>query len=955
MLKILTKNNRMKLFTALTILLFNIVFVKAQVSCTPVFPGPDDDVTITFNANEGSRGLATETGDIYAHTGLITDKSTSASDWKYVKFPWTTNDASVKLTPQGNGIYTLKIPKIRQFYGVPSTDKILKLAFVFRNSNGSKEGKTANGGDIFYDLVTNSDVMLVRLTTPTESLLIVAKDQLINVKASASLVGTLTLMDNGTVVKTLENAKELAADITASGTGAHTVKFKAVSGDKADSVQFTYFIQGQVPVANPPSGVLLGANLNTSEDSLTLLFQAPNKQNVFVIGSFNDYQINDKYLMNRSEDGKTWWLKIGGLQKGQTYTYQYLVDGKITVADPLSTLILDQANDGNIPTTSYPNRPAYPSGKTTGHVSVIQTGKMPYVWKVNNFQRPAKSDLVIYELLIRDFSAARNYQTLIDTLPYLKRLNINAIELMPINEYENNESWGYNPSYHMALDKYYGSADKFKEFVDKCHENGIAVILDVVFNHAFGQSPLSRLYFDGSAPAENNPWLNRTAKHDFNVGYDMNHESEYTKAYVERCLKYWLIEFKVDGYRFDLSKGFTQNNTLGNSNAMAQYDQSRINILKNYHNVVQQTAPGAYSIMEHFAQNSEETALAEAGMMLWGNMNYNYNESTMGWEPPKNDLGGVSSHSRGWITAATADKLIGYMESHDEERLMVKNILYGNSSGNYNVKSLATALKRMELASSFFYTVPGPKMLWQFGELGYDVSIDEPGTANCRVCNKPVRWNYLTDPNRKRLYDVTRNLIYLKTQYPAFRTLSYDHTELNTGYLKAFHINDASMNATILGNFNVVAGDISPKFQSTGKWYEYMTGDSINVADVNTNIRLLPGEYRIYTNKKLPIPPAGFIRFTTSTDEFAALVNDFQVYPNPSVDGRIFIGYQLKKGGEVAIEVMNSLGQIIFVNSRQKRGSGSYQETLNMDLKAGIYFIKLKVGEAFDIKKVVMN
>ena len=128
---------------------------QAQITCTPVFPGPDDNVTITFNAKEGNMGLATETGDVYAHTGIITDKSTSISDWKFVKFPWTTNDPSVKMSPQGNGIYTLSIANIRTFYGVPATDKILKLAFVFRNSNGSKEGKTAAGGDIFYDIYSS--------------------------------------------------------------------------------------------------------------------------------------------------------------------------------------------------------------------------------------------------------------------------------------------------------------------------------------------------------------------------------------------------------------------------------------------------------------------------------------------------------------------------------------------------------------------------------------------------------------------------------------------------------------------------------------------------------------------------------------------------------------------------------------------------------------------------------
>ena len=75
-------------------------------------------------------------------------------------------------------------------------------------------------------------------------------------------------------------------------------------------------------------------------------------------------------------------------------------------------------------------------------------------------------DLIIYEVLVRDFVAKHNYQTIIDTLNYLDKLGINAIELMPPGEFENNESWGYNPSFHMALDKYYGTPEKFKELID---------------------------------------------------------------------------------------------------------------------------------------------------------------------------------------------------------------------------------------------------------------------------------------------------------------------------------------------------------------------------------------------------------------------------------------------------------------------------------------------------------
>ncbi len=123
-------------------------------------------------------------------------------------------------------------------------------------------------------------------------------------------------------------------------------------------------------------------------------------------------------------------------------------------------------------------------------------------------------------------------------------------------------SLGYNPMFYFAPDKYYGTADKLKEFIDECHQRGIAVILDQVFNHSFGQNPQVRMYSENGAagpPTAENPWFNVQAQHPFNVGYDYNHDSPHTQEFVESKSPFWIEEYKFDGFRFDLSKGFTQN------------------------------------------------------------------------------------------------------------------------------------------------------------------------------------------------------------------------------------------------------------------------------------------------------------------------------------------------------------------------------------------------------------
>jgi hypothetical protein len=247
----------------------------------------------------------------------------------------------------------------------------------------------------------------------------------------------------------------------------------------------------------------------------------------------------------------------------------------------------------------------------------------------------------------------------------------------------------------------------------------------------------------------------------------MNHESLDTRYFTSRVVEHWLQEYKIDGFRFDLSKGFTQVNTCdGNGNncnvgAWGNYDASRVAIWKRYYDSLQLKSNGSYVILEHFADNNEEKELADYGMLFWGNLNHQYSEASMGYLANSNFQSGIHS-VRGW----TKPHLITYMESHDEERLTYKNINFGNSSGSYNIKDTATALKRMELVGTFLFTIPGPKMIWQFGELGYDYPINycPNGTVNnnCRTDPKPIRWDYQAQQRRKNVYDVWSKIINLR-------------------------------------------------------------------------------------------------------------------------------------------------------------------------------------------------
>ena len=319
-----------------------------------------------------------------------------------------------------------------------------------------------------------------------------------------------------------------------------------------------FVVRPAVVTAALPAGAKDGITYLNGGTSVILNLTAPNKQFVYAIGEFNNWQTPTSSYMNKTPDGNRWWVQINGLTPGREYAYQYLVDGTLRVADPYCEKILDPNDDRFIPAVTYPNLKPYPTGQTTGIVSVLQTNQTPYVWTATSFQRPARTKMVAYELLLRDFIARHDYQTLRDTLNYLSRLGVNAISLMPINEFDGNDNWGYSPDFYFAPDKYYGTKLALKQFIDECHRRGIAVILDMVLNHSTGQSPMVQLYQDASGnPAANNPWFNQTATHPYNVYNDLNHESTFTRYFSKQVMSFWLQEYHIDGYRFDLAGGFT--------------------------------------------------------------------------------------------------------------------------------------------------------------------------------------------------------------------------------------------------------------------------------------------------------------------------------------------------------------------------------------------------------------
>ena len=938
----------MKIFRLFGSLLLTLAALAGQGQVVTTQPSPFRDtapVTLIFDATKGDAGLKDFTGDVFIYTGVVTESTTGVT-WTHVKSPdFSVGDPSSKMTRSATNpnLYTITFTP-RTFYpSVLTTEKIYRLAMLFKNADGSKSGR--GPGDIYVDVA--QDAFNLRFTNPTGTPpFFFLQNTPTAVTITTSAAATLSLSLNGAPIAQQAGTTTLTAQVTLTQSGANVLRATATDGITTVTSDIT--VQSRPPVVTAP------LPMGTKKDGITYLnggtsvvlsLSAPGKQFVHVLGDFNNWQPTAAGFMSQTVENTStttglvaakgrWWVRIDGLTPGTEYAYQYLVDGQLRVADPYSEKILDPNDDQYIPAATYPNLKAYPAGKTTGIVSVLQSNQAPYAWQATSFQRPARTNLVTYELLVRDFVAAHNYQTLRDTLSYLQRLGVNAIELMPINEFDGNDNWGYSPDFYFAPDKYYGTKTALKQFIDECHRRGIAVVLDMVLNHSTGQSPMVQLYANGNGPAANNPWFNVAAPHPYSVYNDLNHESPYTRYFAKQVMAFWLQEYHIDGYRFDLAGGFTNKATT--EGTYADYDQSRIDIWKDYYQTLVTTDPTLYPILEHFPIDSEAKALSDYGFMLWGNMNGSYNEATMGYVL-NSDLTRGYYKERGF----TSPNLVTYMESHDEERLAFKNKTYGNSTSTYSTKDFATSMARNGEAAAFFFTVPGPKIVWQFGELGYDYPINfcPNGSVkpDCRTADKPIKWDYENVPERRALFNVYRSLIALKKIQPVFANPTTFDQQM-TGATKLVHLADANLSVTVVGNFDVTAKTMIPAFQRTGTWYNYLAGTSRTVVDVNAPLTLQPGEYAVYTSKQLN-PLTGTV---LAARPQATVVFRLVAYPSPAA-GVATLHYELPTAAVVSITLTNLLGATVGTVPAGRQAAGAHNLAVPVaNLASGVYLVSLQ-------------
>jgi len=937
----------MKKITLLFLFLSSFAWAQVTNTISPSVFEETQSVTLTFNGSSINEAAWGVTGNaLYL--------------WS-----WSLNSTNASIDSPKNGAWNSSSEASRLTYS--ATTDTYSITFVpsafFERTGITRIGflvKTKTGNGQSQDMFANVGAFQLNLTAPAQnSATILSSGGSLNITANnTGGNASYVLKANGIVINT---ATTSTYSFNHTGiTANQNYVLEATIGTSTIKKTFSAVVnQGTITQAMP-AGMQDGINYNQADPTkATLVLNAPLKDFVYVAGSFNDWTPTPAHAMKKDPASGKFWLELTGLVSGTSYSYQYWVGDQtnrpanspalVKTADPFSTLVLEEFYDSEIRTLGvYENLPVYPAGQER-EVSVLQTGPNAYYnynWSdaTTNFVKPNKKDLVIYEVLVRDFDANRTYQDLINKIDYFKNLKINAIQLMPVMEFEGNESWGYNTAFHMALDKRYGSAAKLKEFIDLCHQNGIAVILDVALNHVFGRSPLNRMWmldtdndgWDNGVSAEN-PYANQSATHSYSVGTDLNHASALTDYYSERTIQHWIREFKIDGFRWDLTKGFTQacaGSGSSQETCTNNYQADRVAVLKHYADLQWVENPNFYVIFEHLGNGGSYTEEVEwanykkneaisKGIMLWRKMT----------DPYANFLKGVATNLSG--VADNTGMFIGYAESHDEERVMYKAL---NETGQIQ-NNLNRGLKRMAAMGAVHLLVPGPKMIYHFGDLGYESSIFtcNNGTVNtpsdatsgdCKLDKKPQpQWanNWLANVNRKAVYDSWTKMIDLKKAESVFENGTAAWNFSTTGRTRLDVYTSTAQTASlsyvfVLTNATNTASNGAGGFPFTGTWYNLMDGTSFEVTNTAMNIPIEIDGFRVFGNK-----PASL-----ATGDFE--LSKIALYPNPS-KGNFNINANTKH-----VSIFSITGQLV------KEFKGSFDSSFSFDienLKQGMYIVKM--------------
>jgi 1,4-alpha-glucan branching enzyme len=502
------------------------------------------------------------------------------------------------------------------------------------------------------------------------------------------------------------------------------------------------------PVAALPAG--MGAILHDAGTAFRVW--APHAQAVAVVGPFNDWNPEANPLQHEA-DGY-WAADVPGLKAGTEYKYWLKTeDGQeLTRNDPYAREVTHSA----------------------GNSLVHDPG---FDWGDDHFEMPAWNELVIYELHVGTFystdpSRPGTFLDAIEKLDYLKNLGINAVEIMPATEFPGAMSWGYNPAHPYAIETDYGGPLAFKAFIKAAHQHGIAVILDVVYNH-FGPGDLDLWQFDGWQENDGggiyfyNDWRAETPWGHNRPDYGRPE----VRQYIRDNALMWLEEYRVDGLRADAIAHI--RNVDGTTDPSRDLPDGW-SLMKWVNEEVHARMPWKITIAEDLLGNDYITKTPGEGgqgfSTQWcSGFVYPIRDALVTPEDADRSMPAVAE-ALSKVYNGDAFQRVIYTESHDEvangKARVTEEIMPGNASSWF-------PKKRSTLGAALVFTAPGIPMIFQGQPMLADGSFSD---------DQPLDW--AREEQFSGLVHLYRDLIALRRNYHGTtRGLTGQHIEV-------FHVND---------------------------------------------------------------------------------------------------------------------------------------------------------------------
>ncbi|MBE9047925.1 alpha amylase C-terminal domain-containing protein [Pleurocapsales cyanobacterium LEGE 10410] len=520
---------------------------------------------------------------------------------------------------------------------------------------------------------------------------------------------------------------------------------------------------------------------------------APYNNSATLKGSFSEWS-----EISMQKDDQGYFRTTVELEDG-IYQYKFRVQSKswflepnewVEVSDPYATNIDDASQNSAIQ---------------------IKEGKKivdRYVWQHDNIPLPSNEELVIYELFVGGFSGGESdskkrgkFQDVVDKLDYLQELGINAVELMPIQEYPGDSNWGYNPRYYFAVESSYGSSEDLKHLIDECHGRGMRVVMDCIFNHSNAEAPLTQIDHDY--------WYRREASDpEYNWGpeFDYEHYDDHLNLkpawqFIGDVVKFWIEEYHIDGIRYDASKQISNFDFLSWIAEQAR----KATTMKPFFNTA-----------EYIPENPALVGYGKPMDACWHESFYqqalkhicsdNFNLEGLkevidcrqqGYTGTTNVINYISCHDHNYILAELGDRGI-----------------FGES-----------AYKRAKLGAVLLMTAIGVPLVWMGNEFG-EYNLEE---------EIKIDWSLLENELNQELFHHYQGLIALRKENHALRSnnIEFFYEDEESKVLAYTRWNDEGSRVVVIINFsdNFLADYTITHFPQSGTWHEWTQNYDVEAAE----------------------------------------------------------------------------------------------------------------------------